>query len=73
MCFLENTLYLCPDTEPQVTSREKKMTVAQLVVKLIWRPTKARRHILIVPRSSPQTITFQIFLFFSSVDNNCGQ
>lgn len=45
----------------------EKMALAQLVAKLIWKQIKAKRRVLIVSSSSPQTVTFYnlLFLFFS--------
>lgn len=43
LCAVLRTHCIFAQTEPQVTSMEKKkkIALAQLVVKLIWRPTKA--------------------------------
>lgn len=63
VCFLENTLYLCPDWTPGYKQAKKKNRCGTASGEINLEANKSRRHILIVSRSSTQTITFQIFFF----------
>ena len=70
LCAFLSTPCIFAQTEPQVTSTEEKkeLAVAQLVVILMWRSTKAWNTVLLF-HTLPETI--KSFLFFFSLDN-CG-
>lgn len=66
-CFLEYTLYLCPDWTPgskHTRTQTKKNHCGTASGEINLEANKNRRHVGIVSCSSPQTITFQVVLGF---------
>lgn len=66
LCASLRTPCIFAQTEPQVTSRrKKKIAVAQLVVKLIWRPTKAGDTFLLFHALQLRQSHSRFFFFFN--------